>query len=122
MNDALLLFDHHHDRLVRFRPDGFPSDSCSISYHHSRIGKWSGRLYVDRLRQTVYTSYVNGGKTKVEEINPETGKCISSAVLAYPYVQQLAIQNGWAYYIYRPFASSQNRYIYRERLKNKPLL
>jgi hypothetical protein len=44
MNDTLTLFDHHHNKIIRFDHEGDPIDSVSIKYHlMKKPHKWGGK-------------------------------------------------------------------------------
>jgi len=117
MNDTLLIFDHHHDQLLRMDKDGETIDSVMIGYHHSvRPEKWSGRLLSDKETKEIYTVYDRSGKNVLKKINVHSGEATSSFELTYRYADKLQVVNGWAYYIWRPFESAQHRFLYKEKL------
>lgn len=115
-SEQLLLFDHHHDRMVRFDRFGAPVDSVWIGYHHPQSGKWSGKLLSDKSTERIYSCFEKGGHTSLHEIDVSAGTLLSLQRLHWKYVQGVAIRDGWAYYTYRPFESSQNRFLYREKI------
>jgi hypothetical protein len=114
--DRMLLFDHHHDYLVQFNAQGEAVDSTLIAYHKSASGKWSGKLIQDRDTGKVYTTIEKGGAITLHEIDAMDGTTHSVRKLHWPYVSRVAIRNGFAYYLYRPFESSQKHFLYREKL------
>lgn len=116
LGDRLLLFDHHHDQLTSFDRRGQATDSTLIAYHRSHSGSWSGKLLQDRVTGEVYTTMRRAGYTTLHAIDASTGTTRSVRRLHWPYVSQVAVRNGWAYYLYRPFESSQRQFLYREKL------
>jgi hypothetical protein len=50
-------------------------------------------------------------------LNTSTGEIEKVHPLYYKYPEKLKVKNGYAYYIYRPFESLQNKYLYREKLE-----
>jgi hypothetical protein len=117
MDSALWLFDHHHDALMRYDWDGERLDSVSIHYHHVKKPlRWQAQIIADQEIQKVYTSYDRNGYTEVHEIMAD-GSHIKRMDLAYRYTDQLRILGGYAYYVYRPFESSQRRFLYKEKIR-----
>lgn len=117
MNDGYWLCDHHHDRMVHFDAAGQPTDSATIQYHRvKRPLRWKETVYCDELSASLYTTYDRNGFTELHRIDP-TGKTEKAMDLYYRYAEQLALRVGYIYYVYRPFESSQNRYLYKEKIK-----
>jgi hypothetical protein len=116
-NDTLLLFDHHHNKLLRFNWKGQILDSISIEYHKmQKPDKWSEALFKDKATQYIYTTSTKQGYTHIYQINTVTGKKRHIKQLMHRYASNIRIQDGWVYYIYRPFEDIQNRYLYKEQL------
>jgi hypothetical protein len=116
-NDTLLLFDHHHNKLLRFDWKGQVLDSIAIEYHKmQRPDKWSETLFKDKATQHIYTTSVKHGATNIYQINTTTGKKRHVKQLVHRYASNIRIHDGWVYYVYRPFEDIQNRYLYKEQL------
>jgi hypothetical protein len=117
VDSALWLFDHHHDALMRYDFEGERLDSVSIHYHHVKKPlRWQAQIIADQESQKVYTSYDRNGYTEVHEIMAD-GTHIKRMDLAYRYADKLSILGGYAYYVYRPFESSQRRFLYKEKIR-----
>ncbi|MFM9985061.1 MAG: carboxypeptidase-like regulatory domain-containing protein [Flavobacteriales bacterium] len=115
--DTLLIFDHVHDKLIRYNNFDEPLDSALISYHRTRGGmKWGGSVIRDDVTGKIFTWFEKNGIIHISRIDPTNGKAEHMASLSYKYAEKLKIHNGKAYYIYRPFESSQNRFLYSEKL------
>jgi hypothetical protein len=110
-------FDHHHNKLLRFNWKGQILDSISIEYHKmQKPDKWSEALFKDKATQYIYTTSTKQGYTHIYQINTVTGKKRHIKQLMHRYASNIRIQDGWVYYIYRPFEDIQNRYLYKEQL------
>lgn len=112
----MLLFDHHHHKLVRFESSGSPIDSVSIRYHLNSQGKWGKQVYRDRVSGRFFTTMNKGSLTTLHEIDIHTGLTSSVRKLHWPWVSKVAVHNGWVYYLWRPYESAQRTWIYKERI------
>ena len=118
VNDTILLFDHHHDILIRFDKDGMPLDSSEIGYHkNNKLMRWSEKMVKDLAEEKVYTYFDRDGYHYVKNINALTGIPGKEMKLTHRYSDNIRIHNGYVYYVYRPYESSQNKFLYRERLQ-----
>jgi hypothetical protein len=118
-NDTLHLFDHHHGILYRYTTDGSPIDRFNFQYHQSkRPEKWGEKLILDEVEQKIYTTTsTQGGSTFIKEIKLDSGDVIRNMKLSYSFATQVKVRNGLVYYIYRPFGSLQNRFLYSEYIR-----
>ena len=62
----------------------------------------------------VYALFRKNGYYNLKRINLSTGSIESSFKLNFPYVDNIKVKDDYVYYIYRPFESLQQRFIYRE--------
>lgn len=115
--DTLMVFDHKHDKMIRFDWQGQALDSILINYHKlQRPERWSEQLLKDNQSELIYTYSQKNGYTFVKQIDTKTGSSLPARKLSNRYVSNIRIRDGWAYYIYRPFENSQNRFLYKERI------
>lgn len=75
---------------------------------------WKKTMLQDPITKKMYTYYDNGGFVDIYEINPENGKRENKFTLFYRYPENIQIYDGQVYYLYRPFASIQKKYLYKE--------
>jgi hypothetical protein len=68
----------------------------------------------DSKSRKIYTITEKGGWNYIQEIDTKNGQTVHSQRLHYKYVDQVKFHNGYVYYVYRPFESSQKRFLYRE--------
>jgi hypothetical protein len=115
--DTLLIFDHSHDKLIRFNGFGEAADSSEISYHKLKQHKWSGKLFSDELSGDIYTLHERAGKNYLLRLNRKNGSAEGTFELYFKYVTNIAVRNGVVYYIYRPFESAQKKFLYSERIR-----
>jgi hypothetical protein len=116
--DTAYIFDHYSDVLYKISCyDDIKSDSVNIRYHYA-IGKdkWKQPLVFDSKKHSVYALFQNTGNLYLRKVNTNNGSIESTFKLYYRYVENIKVHNGYVYYIYRPFESSQKKFIYRERI------
>jgi hypothetical protein len=117
--DTAFILDHYSDVLYKVSCyDDVKSDSVNIRYHHAMgKDKWKQPLVFDRMQHRVYALFQNTGNLYLRNVNTNDGKIESTFKLYYRYVENIKVRNGYVYYIYRPFESSQKKFIYREKIK-----
>lgn len=117
-NDTILIFDHYTNKLFRYNAENEPIDSLDISYHIGPDKKeWEELLVKDVEEQVIYAVYLKGGKYYLKELNTSTGEVKNVYKLTYKYPERLKIRGAYAYYIYRPFESSQKKFLYKEKIR-----
>lgn len=116
-NDTLNIFDHVHHKIHRYTWDCEKVDSSSIGYHQrKKPEKWCEKIYRDHTSGSFYTAFQKNGFITLEKIDVRSGDVKKKTYLTYQYVEKIAVKKGYVYYIYRPFESSQNRFLYKEFL------
>jgi hypothetical protein len=114
MQDSLYITDHYSDSLFVFDADGKKARSHSISFHKEKgYGK---EVMFDEFTNTWYARFFRNGKTKLCQLDINGVQVAEPFELSYRYVEKVKLHNGRAYYLYRPFESSQNTFLYSEVL------
>ena len=115
--DKIYVFDYYKDLMFVFNQDGEKTDSVAI-YHHYEPKKtgWKKKLIQDPQTGNIYAFYEKGGICSLRKINLQTGEPEAKITLSHPYVDKIAVINGSAYYIYRPYESAQKRFLYQSKL------
>ena len=113
--NQLYIFDHVHGMLYQHDWDGSPTDSVRIAYHLTKKPeRWSGQVLHDHKSKKFFTTSLRNGRTFIAEIDKTSGQLGERIQLYYNYIEKVCVHNEKVYYIYRPFESSQNRYLYSE--------
>ncbi len=114
MNDSIFVADHYADSLFVFNCDGEIIRGNPISFH--KMKGYGNEVLLDEYTMTWYAKYFRNGITRLFPLN-EVGVINGDAIeLSYRYIEKIKLYNGKAYYLYRPFESSQNTYLYSELL------
>lgn len=114
INDTIMVFDHYNDLLYKFTPESKMIDSVAIDYHKSKQLKWKKKLIKDDVNDEVFSLYYKNGNYFLRKVNTQSGQTKANFKLAYRYIENIKIKDGYVYYIYRPFESLQKKYLYRE--------
>ena len=116
-NDSVLVFDHHADLLVTYTEAFDRVDSVPISYHKGRKGRfWEDQVLFDHANGSAYALFKRNGRAYLGGVDKNTGEIMGYCKLHYKYPDKIRIHNGEAYYVYRPFESSQKKFLYREEV------
>ena len=116
-NDTLFVFDYYKDKLRTFSERGDKIDSISIYHHYDKKHTgWESNLIQDRSTGQIYAVYDRAGYSYLGLVDTKTGEINEQIMLEYRYAHNIAIHNNFVYYIYRPFESSQKKFLYKERL------
>lgn len=118
VKDTMCVFDHYKDMLFHFDSEGHKLDSVAISYNHPKNWKeWKRRMLKDDLENTIYAVYDRNGHKYVRLIDHRSGQDQGLYNLQFYSADKLKIRDGYAYYIYRPFESTQQKFLYRELIR-----
>ncbi len=116
--DSLLLFDHPSEELFIFDTQGVALDSLPIQYHQPKKvmgNEFTQELVMDEVTGDVYAIFQRqGGTCRLHRIDLATGKAEETLSLVYDYPTSIQIRDDEVYYTYRPFESSQKKYLYKE--------
>ncbi len=116
-NDSLFIFDYAHDRLTIFSSWGRALDTIPI-YHHYNPAKtgWKKNIIQDKETGAFYGVFELNGFSYLGLIDVLSGKITNKVKLAFKYVDKIRVNNNFVYYVYRPFESTQKKYLYKEQL------
>jgi hypothetical protein len=118
IKDTICVFDHYKDKLYHLNRNGAKIDSVTINYNHPKNWKeWKNKMLKDDIENLIYAVYEKNGHKYIKRINSKTGKEEGKYNLQFHSADKLKIHDGYAYYIYRPFESTQEKFFYREYIK-----
>jgi hypothetical protein len=118
INDTICIFNHHNDHLYHYTTENNLIDSVKINYHHPKNWReWKKKLYVDQAENKVYAFFSKDGHHYIKRIDHRTGKEILTYKLKHHSAERIKIKDGFVYYVYRPFGSTQEKFLYRERIE-----
>ncbi|MFM8595972.1 MAG: hypothetical protein ACKOBN_02615 [Flavobacteriales bacterium] len=117
VQDTLYIFDYPKDMLRVYSSSGQLLRSTPIFHHYqAKETGFRKNLQQDRSTGEIYAVYEKDGYTYLGAIDLKTGQVRYKAKMAYRYIEKIRVHNGAAYYIYRPFESTQKKFLYRQKL------
>lgn len=118
IKDTICVFDHYKDHLYHLDNNGNKLDSIAITYNHPKNWQeWKHQMLKDDIENSIYAVYAKSGHKYIKQISTQTGKELGRYNLQFQSADKLKIHDGYAYYIYRPFESTQEKFFYRELIK-----
>ncbi len=118
LNDTICIFNHYTNFLYHYTKQNKLIDSVSINYHHPKNWReWKKQVFVDEVENKVYACFSKDQHHYIKQINYQTGKEILTYKLKHHSAQKIKIKNGYVYYVYRPFDSTQEKFLYREKIE-----
>ena len=70
----------------------------------------------DHQTHEIYGNFKRNGWNYLKRIDLETGDVDLNFKLYHKYTENIRVRDGWAYYVYRPFESSQKKFLYKEQV------
>ncbi len=121
VKDTICVFDHYSDKIFHYNSKNELIDSVSIKYHHPKSWRnWKRKLYIDKTANKIYAMFKNGAFVSLKRINYQTGKMEGVHKFVNMSAEKIKVKDGYAYYIYRPFESTQEKFLYRESIRLVP--
>lgn len=117
VNDTAIIFDHYEDRLYKYSATSELLDSVSIAYHRpKKRAEWQKRMVQDVDSHEIYGNFKRNGWNYLKRIDLDSGDVDLTFKLFHKYTENIRVRDGWAYYVYRPFESSQKKFLYKEQI------
>lgn len=121
INDTICIFDHHSNQLFHFDKKEQLLDSVRINYHHpKRWRDWKRAVFKDETENQLYAKFSKDGRHYLKRIDAQTGQIKGVYALQHHSAEHIKLKGGYAYYVYRPFESTQEKFLYRERIQLEP--
>jgi hypothetical protein len=115
--DTILIFDQYKSYLYRYTSHHVMIDSLYVNYYKNPKGeKWEQPLLRDDVTGAIYSLYNKGGYYYIRSLNTLTGLLTTTTKISNQFVHHIKVYDGYVYYVYRPYESSQRKYLYRERI------
>jgi len=117
VNDTIYIFDYPNNMLHSFLTNGDSIQTVKLNHHlNAKKTGFRKNLQLDRKTGTVYAIYEQEGYSYIGPIDLKTGVVSKKVKLAFRYVEKIRVHNNEVYFIYRPFESAQNKFIYKQEL------
>lgn len=117
VHDTICVFDHYANKLFRYDASAKLLDSVKIEYHHPKNWReWDRLVLCDEVSGEIYALHEKGGFKYLKHVNLKTGQVDGTYKISNQFVKHLHIYNGEVYYIFRPYDSTQKKFLYREKI------
>ena len=117
IGDTIHVFDHYKDCLFHLDKAGKKIDSVKIGYHHPKNWRdWKNVMLKDMIDNSIYAVYDSNGHKYMKRINYRNGKEEGKYKIIHHSAEKIKIRDGYIYYVYRPFESGQEKFLYMERV------
>lgn len=110
------IFDYYTNNLFVHSLEGTELANYALTHHLGKKDTGFQHLLQDPSNQKVYAYYEKSGKSYVGRVNLPGGTVNNLNELNFRYIEKVLIYGNQIYYIYRPFESTQKRFLYRERI------
>ncbi len=108
-NEQFETFDHYRDSLVIFDEHVQRSNQMNMKFHEDK--SYQKQLIQDETTGEVYALYLRLGVSWLKNLSKNSAEEFR---LTHRYVDKIRIKNHHVFYLYRPFESSQNTFLYSE--------
>jgi hypothetical protein len=115
--DTIFIFDYPKNVLRTFTSKGDTLATISLSHHlQAKKTGFQKNLQLDRQTGKIYAIYQQEGYSYVAPIDLQTGQVTQKVKLAFRYVDKIRVHDNEVYFIYRPYESAQNKFVYKQKL------
>ena len=116
MSDTLYIFDHYSDYIYRHHSLGTLLDSIPISYHRDKNFHFSEAVVKDSSEKRFWVVGRRGGKAVLKTIDLHNGKVEKSHSIYHIFPENIQVNKGHIYYIYRRTGSKKTKHLFVERV------
>ena len=121
-NDTAFVVDHYKNTMYCFTNNYQDKDSIPINYHLGKMGKsWDEEVIFDEETGDVYSLHRKNGNAYLCGISKSSGQVLGTFKLWFRHPETIRISRGEVYYTYRPFESTQKKFLYKEQIYLKTI-
>ncbi len=113
-NDSVFIADHFRDSLFIYNATGTFLQAYPMEFHKQK--GYAREILRDEATGEWFARYLIHGRTHLSAIGRQAETLGNTTKLHYRYVDKVKVYKGKAWYLYRPFESRQNSYLYAESL------
>jgi hypothetical protein len=114
MRDSVYVFDFYNKKIEAYSYDGNFSRKVPADYGSYKT--WKKILLKDEATNEVYTVFCQGGYYTLKRINMADGTLEGKWEIGFQYPKNIKVNNGYIYFIYRPFETLQTKYLYKIKM------
>lgn len=119
LKDTIFIFDHYNDAILKYDKKHRLLDSIHINYNHPKNWReWKHEIIIDNVTGNKYALYQKNGFYYLKHVDSNSGKIIATYKLSSQNAEKIKVKNNYVYYVYSPFESLQEQFVYRELINN----
>lgn len=112
--DTVWIADHYRDSVFLYHQSGLQLAAVPMSFHRDK--SYKREILFDPESKRRYARFEQHGRVSLVPIDVWAQTQQPGNTLQHRYVEKLKVHKGKAWYLYRPFESSQNSFLYAEFL------
>lgn len=111
IGDAIYIFNFVDSKIEKYNEDGIIEIEIPISFHKNR--HWKEQLYIDEVKQKVYTVFRRNGISTLHQIDLNTGKIVRQIEIPqFPFVEKIQIRDDVLYFMYKNVSKNMRKMLY----------
>lgn len=116
-DSGFLIVDVTNSSLEYFAENGALQRTKPFILHEKpRQTGWKNLITQDQENHEIYLVFEKHGIARLELMENGTLNSEHTINLFYKYPKNIKVKDGYVYYLYRPFESSQKHYLYKEKV------
>ena len=113
-SDTVFIADHYRDSLFLYDKSGKFLLAYPMNFHKEK--GYEKEILRDYTSGEWFARYSINGRTHLKPVGRQAEITGESIKLHYRYIDKVKVHNGKAWYLYRPFESRQNSFLYAESI------
>lgn len=114
-NDSVFIADHYKDSLYVYGKNGERLCTFPIEFHQRK--GYKKEILKDDDTGMLFARYLINGKTQLLPLGSHAESDSEPLTLQFRYVNKVKVHKGKVWYLYRPFESRQNSFLYAEAIR-----
>ncbi len=99
VDDAVTIFDHNNDKIVRFNEFGTIAAAASLSYDKERF--WERKILVDEEQKRAFTVFNKLGRMTVAQISLDDGSILDRWELPKNFISRIQVRGNEIFFLYK---------------------
>lgn len=116
IDDMLCVFNTADYTLELYTLGGEFTSKLKMQVQETRDGRWTTEIYIDKIEQKAYTSFLKNGRMTLYRIDLNNGNLRRIASTPHMYPQKVKVHNNFLFYLYDIPGEGDNKHMFRQKL------
>ncbi len=116
IDDIICVFNTADHTLELYDLTGTFTAKLNLQIDQVESGQWTKEIYVDRIENKTYTSFLKNGKVTLYRINLNTGELKKILTVNHTFPRKIRIHNRCLFYLYDLPGKGDNKHLFRQKL------